>query len=241
MFATPQTQQMLFDLQTLDKDARKIRHEAEELEETKHLEQLIAQRKAIVIERHKLGVRMAALRDEAGGFEKVAAKLSTQVGAIDLKLKAAGVTPKEVVALTKQQDGLRAQISALEDQQVEKLSEAETLEKDDSILAHNDEKLHGTGLDLKNRREDKLAKLKKRMASVASRRKIALASIPKDVLGLYESMSKNAQGNVVVRFIGGRVEDMHTELSVAQLHAIEDADPDELVVLEDEGVIVTRS
>jgi predicted nucleic acid-binding Zn-ribbon protein len=229
MFATPQTQQLLFDLQSLDIDARKIRHEAEELEETKHLEQLIAQRKAIVIERHKLGESIAQLRTSSDALE-----------ADITKLKASGVTPKEVVALTKQQEGLSAQISGLEDSQMEKLSEIETLEKDDAILQQNDEKLHSTGLDLKNRREDKLGGLKKRMASVNAKRKIAVSSIPKDVLDLYTQMSKNAQGNVVVRFVAGRVDGMHLELSVAQLHTIEDADPDELVVLEDEGVIVAR-
>jgi predicted nucleic acid-binding Zn-ribbon protein len=230
----------LFDLQSLDIDARKIRHEAEELEETKHLEQLIAQRKAIVIERHKLGESIAQLRTSSDALEADITKLKTQVGAIDLKLKASGVTPKEVVALTKQQEGLSAQISGLEDSQMEKLSEIETLEKDDAILQQNDEKLHSTGLDLKNRREDKLGGLKKRMASVNAKRKIAVSSIPKDVLDLYTQMSKNAQGNVVVRFVAGRVDGMHLELSVAQLHTIEDADPDELVVLEDEGVIVAR-
>jgi predicted nucleic acid-binding Zn-ribbon protein len=240
MFATPQTQQLLFDLQSLDIDARKIRHEAEELEETKHLERLIAQRKAIVIERHKLSESIAQLRASSDALDADITKLKTQVGAIDLKLKASGVTPKEVVALTKQQEGLAAQISGLEDSQMEKLSEIETLEKDDAILQQNDEKLHSTGPDLKNRREDKLGGLKKRMASVNAKRKIAVSSIPKDILDLYTQMSKNAQGNVVVRFVAGRVDGMHLELSVAQLHTIEDTDPDELVILEDEGVIVAR-
>jgi predicted nucleic acid-binding Zn-ribbon protein len=240
MNVTPQVQQLLFDLQSLDIDARKIRHEAEQLDETKHLEQLITQRKAIVVERHKLAVQLDAARKETDSIESDIAALKTQTGAIDVKLKASGVTPKEVVALTKQQEGLKERIGSLEDAQMEKLAASETLEKDDAILATNDEKLHDTGLDLKNRRDDKLAGLKKRMASVAGRRKVALSSLPKEVLDLYQNLSAHAQGNVVVRFVNGHVEGMHTELSAAQLHRIEDADPNELVVLDDEGVIVVR-
>lgn len=240
MKASPQNQQLLYDLQTLDIDARKIRNEAEELEETKHLQSIVAQRKAIVIERHKLAQKV---KEASGHNDEIQAsidKLQTQVGAIDLKLKASGVTPKEVIALTKQQDSLKAQISDLEDSQMEQLNQIDALNRDNTILEQNDAKLHSAGLDMKNRRDDKIASLKKRMASVASRRKIALGSLPQDLLDLYENMSKEAQGNVVVQFINGHVEGAHVELSVAQIHAIEDADPDEVVAFEDDDLIVVR-
>lgn len=240
MNATPQVQQLLFDLQSLDIDARKIRHEAQELEETKHLEQLIVQRKAIVIERKKLAAQVDEVRAQSDALEAEMTKLRTQSGSIDLKLKSSGVTPKEVIALTKQQETLKNHLSEREDALMEKMGEIETLEKNDAILASNDEKLHGAGLDLKNRRDDKIAVLKKRMSSVASKRKIAIASIPREVLDLYAQLEKRAQGNVVAQFVNGHVEGIHMEISPAQLHKIESAAPNELVVLEDEGVIVVR-
>lgn len=240
MKATKQVQQLLFDLQSLDIDVRKVRFEAENLKETAQLQQLVEQRKTIVIERS----RLAHLRDEIrSSNDEVETKLTgveTQLGSIEVKLKGSGVSPKEVIALTKQQETLMAQKRDLEEQSMEKLARLETLERDDGILQRNDDKLHEAGLDLKNRREDKLAGLRKRIASIQTRRKICLEAIPVPVLKLYAGMAKNAQGNVVVRYLNGHVEGLHTQLPPAELHQIEAADPDELVVLEEYGVIVAR-
>ncbi|MCI1936151.1 MAG: hypothetical protein LKJ44_06310 [Bifidobacteriaceae bacterium] len=240
MKATTQEQQLLFDLQTLDIDARKVRYEAENLEETAHLKHLIEQRKAIVVERKRLAKAQEAVKAENDELEAQIAGLDTKLGSIDVKLKSSGVTPKEVLSLTRQQETLSEQKKDLEEQSMEKLSQIETYEKNDAILQSNDDKLHAAGLDLKNRRDDKISVLKKRMASIQTRRKICIPSIPKDVLQLYADMSKNAQGNVVVRYINGHVEGLHTQLPPAELHQIEAADPEDLVVLEEYGVIVAR-
>lgn len=240
MNATPHEQQLLLDLQAQDTEIRKIRNQAANLEETQKLESIIAQRKVIVVERRKLERRTEELTAANTELDTKITSLKTKLGGIDLSLKAPGVTPKEVTALVKQQESLTGQVNSLEEESMALLAKMEEVEKNDAILASNDERLTSTGLDLKNRRDDKLAHLKKRMGSAVNKRKIALSSLPAPLVEKYDDFAKEAQGTVVVRYVNNHIEGVHTELSTVALRAVELGTPEEVTVLEDYGVMVVR-
>lgn len=238
--STPKIQQLLIDLQTTDNKIRSIRTEAEGLPETAQLKQLIMQRRQILIKRHQISHTIAqesrALDDVATQREKIRRDLNSIAAHLH-----GGTSGKSASALEQKRAQGQArldQLEAEEKQHRSQLSEAHTA---DDILAHNDDHLKQAGMDIKERRDDKIDRLRRQMALQRSRREVCVQGIPTDLITLYDTFARQGDGHVVIRYVEGHLDHAgNVTLTDDQMSEIASAESGDIVPFEQNNVLVVH-
>lgn len=239
MQATSTQQQLLYNLQRIDRKAQRIRHDAETLPETTKLKGIILQRRQILIEQAQLRKKNEKQDNVQKDIEAQRTKITDALATLDKQLE--GETRAKVVSAINQQKAAdKERLARLDKELTDSLSAQDGYQRDLEILAQNDKRLETTGNDLKNRREGILDSLRAKMERQRSRREICVQGLSPEILDTYTQMAREGDGNVVVRYRDGRVEETTLPINGADLDKIRTAPADEAIVLDDPPVIVVR-
>lgn len=240
MHSTAKVQQLLLDLQTTDSKIRSIRSEAENLTETAQLKHLIENRRRLLVERARAKRTVSQQKGALADLDPQISKLTADLATLEKNL--AGETRAKVAeALLRQKAADTERLSRLDRQRDEREKALAEAQKAENILSQDDERLEQVGLDIKQRRDDKIDHLRRRMAVQRDRRQLCVDNLPPEVLDLYVRFAREAAGPVVVRYIEGSLERTSgIELSTSQLSDIAAARPGDILPFEDTGIIVVR-
>ncbi len=239
MQATTTQQQLLYNLQKIDRKAQRIRHDAETLPETAKLKGIIVQRRQILLEINKLEKKSAEQDAVQKDIEAQRTKIDASLDTLERQLQ--GETRAKVVSAINQQKAAdKARLEKLDQELTDSLAAQDGYARDIEILTQNDKRLETTGNDLKNRREGILASLRTKMAKQRSRREICVQGLTPEIVSTYTQMAREGDGDVVVRYLDGHLESTTLPITGADLGRIRTAPQDEAVVLEDPSVIVVH-
>jgi predicted nucleic acid-binding Zn-ribbon protein len=239
MKSTPKIQQLLIDLQMTDNKIRSIRSEAEGLEETVQLKQVIARRRNLILHRRQIAQTIVRENQALDDINAQRATINRDLKSIASHVSSGASGQTSALNQKKAQD--QARLSQLDDEEKQHrtaLSEAQTA---DDILAHNDAHLKQAGLDIKERRDDKIDHLRRRMALQRSRRDVCVQGIPADIVNMYEQFARRGDGHVVVRYVEGHLD--HTDeldLSDNQLAEIAAAESGDILPFEQQNLLVAH-
>ena len=240
MKATPEQQRTLSQLQRSGSKARRIAYQARNLEETKVLEQIIAQRRALRIRQAELSRQLddldARMKEEQGK----ARTIEDGIAAIDAKLKGVGVTPKEVIALNQKRATLAAQLDGSQDRELALIEQGDRLRNAHAIITTDEAKLAERGEQVKAKREGKLDKFRKQIADINADRLRMASRLPREVVARFQQLVKENDGQAVVTYTDGRVEGVSEEIGTAEMERIRNSAPDELVFLDYHNMMVAR-
>jgi predicted nucleic acid-binding Zn-ribbon protein len=239
MQATSTQQQLLYNLQRIDRKAQRIRHDAETLPETAKLKGIIVQRRQILVETKKLENKSAGQDEIQKDIEAQRSKINDSLATLEKQLQ--GETRAKVVSAINQQKAAdTARLAKLDEELEQSLAAQDDYRRDIEILTQNDRRLETTGNDVKNRREGILASLRTKMAKQRSRREICVQGLTPELVDMYTQLARSGDGDVVVRYLDGHLDSTTLPVTGADLDRIRTADPDEVVVLEDPAVMVVR-
>ena len=240
MKATPEQQRTLSQLQRSGSKARRIAYQARNLEETKVLEQIIAQRRALRIRQAELSRQLddldARMKEEQGK----ARTIEDGIAAIDAKLKGVGVTPKEVIALNQKRATLAAQLDGSQDRELALIEQGDRLRNAHAIITTDEAKLAERGEQVKAKREVRLDKFRKQVAELNDERRQLAARLPRDVVAKFQQLVKDNDGQAVITYVDGRAEGASEEIGTAELERLRTAPADELVFLDYHNMMVAR-
>lgn len=239
MQATSTQQQLLYNLQQIDRKAQRIRHDAQTLPETEKLKGIILQRRQILIEKTKLGKKIREQDEVQKDIEAQRSRISDSLATLDKQLQ--GETRAKVVSAINQQKATNeARLKQLDDELEKSLEAQDGYTRDIEILTQNDGRLATTGNDLKNRRDGIIASLRAKMARQHERREVCLGGLSQELIDAYTQLAESGDGQVVIRCLGGHLDSTTTPVSSADLEKIRTAPADEVVLLEDPPVMVVR-
>ena len=240
MKATPEQQRALSQLQRSESKVRRIAYQARNLEETKTLEQIIAERRALRIRQAEIGRQRDDLDSKLAQTQDESKSLESRIGAIDAKLKGTGITPKEVIALDKQRAALHKQLDEAQNRELEMLEQAERLRNAHAIITTDEAKLAERGEQVKAKREVRLDKFRKQVAELNDERRQLAARLPRDVVAKFQQLVKDNDGQAVITYVDGRAEGASEEIGTAELERLRTAPADELVFLDYHNMMVAR-
>lgn len=240
MKATPEQQHALSQLQRSESKARRIAWQARNMEETKVLEQIIAQRRSLRIRQAELSRQLDDLDGRMKEEQAKARTIEDGIAAIDAKLKGVGVTPKEVISLDQRRGSLAAQLDESQNRELELIEQSDRLRNAHAIITTDEAKLAERGEQVKAKREAKLDKFRKQVADINADRLRLAAKLPRDVVSKFQQLVKENDGQAVITYTEGRVEGASEELGTAEMERLRNAAPDELVFFDYHNMMVAR-
>lgn len=201
MNADPAAQLKLLDLQELDSDTARLRHQLANLPEDAELAELTAERARLqdLVRDQQIAVDdlTAAQKKADRDVEQVKARRERDRG----RLEGGQVTdPKALEGLQHELDALERRITALEDEELEVMEQLEEAQTTLAGLTQKVEELAEKIVDVTVARDEKRTDLETTLAEVAGRRAPLIDGMPEDLLALYEKL-RAAKGGVAASLL----------------------------------------
>lgn len=242
MNADPFAQLRLLDLQSLDSTLDRLAHRRQTLPE---LEQITGYEE-----------RLAALRDEIVAAEtddrdlgreqtKVEADVDgvrTRMERDQQRLDAGAVTsPRELENLQSEIASLHRRQADLEDRVLEVMEQRESVQSRLAALAAERDQVQSDLEAAMARRDTAYAEIESESESVTKQRADLAASLPGDLVGLYDKVRDSAGGVGAAALHRGRCEGCHLQLNTVDLNALRDAPAQQVVRCEECRRILVRT
>ncbi len=239
MRAAPQEQEKLLDLQRIDTRSQQIQHAKRTLPQLAELAHIAAAGDAL---RRRMATEQGALEDlrtELGRIEADVKVVETRIARDAGRLQNTS-SMKDAQGLEHELASLKRRQSDLEDME---LTVMERLEEQEGVVAGLEEER--TGLltrreTLMAERDKAVAELDAEAAELAASREALVATLPKDLVELYERQrSRYGIGAALLRrgISGGS----NVALTASDLAAIRAAPADEVVLDPESGCILVRT
>ena len=214
MKATPDDQLRLLDLQALDTALDRLTHRRRTLPELAQIDEL--------------DTRVTRLGDDIVLLDTEDSDL--QVG-----------SPRELENLQSEIESLKRRQGDLEDAELEIMEKREVVQtRRDEIRAEREQT--STGLDAAEQRRDAaFAEIDAEHEKATAQRAEVAASLPAELLGLYEKIRPSSAGVGAAALHRGRCEGCHLQLNTTDVNRIREAPDDEVLRCEECRRILVRT
>lgn len=240
MNAQPADQLRLLDLQAIDSALDRLAHRRATLPELAQIEELTS-------EQERLRDDVVRGQTEVGDLDREQRKLELDVEQVraradrDRQRMAVSTSAKEAESLQHEVESLGRRQGDLEDQLLELMERREEAANRlgavtaqlESVSAAVDVAVAG--------RDKSFAEIDAGAVEQQARREPTAASIPADLLALYERIRASSSGTGAARLYRQRCEGCHLELSGGDLAGVRAAPADEVVRCEECGRILVRT
>lgn len=238
MNATPADQRRLLDLAELDGRIRQADQARRNPPQAARVQELLAQRQVLSQELStRLGTR-DGLKAELGRIESDVAIVDARA-ARDAERLATVTNPKDAQGLEHELESLARRKSDLEDAQLEVMERLEAAEaavsEQESLIAQTNEE----GARLSAEGKEAVAEATERFEAATRDRGAVAATIPADLLGMYETLATRSAGAALLR--RQTCEGCHMVLSGTDLQTLRSAPKDLVVTCPECGCILVRT
>ncbi len=242
MNAAPDVQLQLLDLQALDSALDRLAHRRRSLPELEQVTSLTARignlDGEIVIaetEDRDLGREQKKIEDEVE-------LVQTRMQRDQQRLDAGSVSsPKELENLQSEIESLRRRQGDLEDGVLELMEQRDEVQSRVSSLRTTRDEAAAELAAAEQRRDSAFAEIDAETEKTKQQRGELAASLPPDLVGLYEKIRTASAGVGAAALHRGRCEGCHLQLNTTDLTAIRDAAPDAIVRCEECRRILVRT
>jgi predicted nucleic acid-binding Zn-ribbon protein len=240
--AAPDDQLRLLDLQALDSSLDRLAHRRRTLPELAQIEELTARV-------DKLGGDIVLLETEDRDLGREQAKVDADVEQVrtrtqrdQQRLEAGQVgSPRELESLQSEIESLRRRQSELEDVELEVMERREAVQQRVTELQQEREQATADLAAAEQRRDTTWAEIDAEAEKTSTQRKDLAASLPDDLVALYEKVRTSSSGIGAAALHRGRCEGCHLQLNTTDLNRLRDADPDDVLRCEECRRILVRT
>ncbi|MBV9290906.1 MAG: hypothetical protein JO222_00520 [Frankiales bacterium] len=242
MKAAPDDQLRLLDLQALDSSLDRLAHRRRTLPELAQIEELTARV-------DKLGGDIVLLETEDRDLGREQAKVDADVEQVrtrtqrdQQRLEAGQVgSPRELESLQSEIESLRRRQSELEDVELEVMERREAVQQRVTEIQQEREQAAADLVAAEQRRDTTWAEIDAEAEKTVTQRKDLAASLPEDLVALYEKVRASSSGIGAAALHRGRCEGCHLQLNTTDLNRLRDADPDDVLRCEECRRILVRT
>lgn len=242
MKADPFVQLRLLELQGLDSTLDRLRHKRRTLPEIAEMERLDALVDALRDGIVRAETEVSDLAREQARFEREIEQVRTRRERDESRLASGAITvPKQLQDIEHEVETLKRRQSDLEDGELEVMEKAETAQAELDELTGRREAHLTARAEAEGNRDAAFTEIDAEIAQTEQARVEMAATMPEDLLGLYEKI-RAAEGGVGAGAIGhGRCGGCRLDLMNNEKSAIRAAAPDEVLRHEECGRIMVRT
>ncbi|MEU7277497.1 C4-type zinc ribbon domain-containing protein [Streptomyces sp. NPDC045431] len=242
MNAAPADQIRLLDVQALDTRLSQIAHKRESLPEHAEIESLTK-------DLTQLRDLLVAAQTEESDCAREQTKAEQDVDQVrqravrnQQRLDSGAITsPKDLENLQKEIVSLAKRQADLEDVVLEVMERRESAHERVAELTERVGSVQGKADDATARRDAALQELDGEAASVAKEREVVAASVPADLMKLYQKIREQQGGVGAARLYQRRCEGCHIELNITEVNEVRAAAPDTVLRCENCRRILVRT
>lgn len=217
MLAEPEAQQRLLELADLDSELGRLQHAAKSLPQHQRIADLMAIRQQVTDDLTALTTQVGDLRIAVKRAEGDLVPVRTRLERESVRVADGSVSdPKTLRGLLEEVERLKNRISVLEDAELEVMGELEAAE---SLAARSSERKAQVETDLRDavaERNEQGGRLQAEAKGVQTARNAKAATIPADLLKLYERI-RAQRGLGAARLARGRCSGCQLEITVADM------------------------
>ena len=242
MKADPFVQLRLLELQALDSALDRLRHKRKTLPEIAEMSRLDAAVDALRDGIVRAETEVSDLAREQARFEREIEQVRTRRQRDEGRLASGAITvPKQLQDIEHEVETLKRRQSDLEDSELEVMERAESAQAElDELTGQRDAHLAARA-EAEQRRDAAFVEIDAEIAQTETARAELAATMPEDLLKLYEKI-RAAEGGVGAGAIGqGRCGGCRLDLMNNEKSAIRAAAPDEVLRHEECGRIMVRT
>ncbi|MGY3261190.1 MULTISPECIES: zinc ribbon domain-containing protein [unclassified Frigoribacterium] len=239
MKASYEHQALLLDLQQLDTALRQIAHKGANLPEIAVLASLEGDGSRL---RSRLATEQGAWEDAQSELKRIESDVAVVEARVvrDEQRIASSSSSKDVAALEGELAALAKRRSDLEDLQLEVMERVESLGAVAAVTRGELDQLDTRRVDAETGRDAKLAELEADRAEVVANRETIAATVPADLLALYERQrDRYGVGASLLR--GGVSSASGVALTGSDLAAVRAAAEDDVVLCPDSNAVLVRT
>jgi hypothetical protein len=240
--ATPADQLRLLDVQALDSTIARLAHRRTTLPEIEQIATLQARENEVADD-----IVRAETEDSDLGREqaKVDADVEIVRGRMDRDQKRLDdgqvSSPKELENLQSEIESLHRRQAELEDAELEVMEQREAIEGRIKALREEEQQLTTTLAEATEKRDAAWSEIDAETEKSTVQRGELAATLPEDLLALYEKLRASSGGIGAAPLQRGRCEGCHIQLNTTDINAIKDAPDDDVVRCEECRRILIRT
>jgi len=240
--AAPDDQLRLLDLQALDSTLDRLVHRRRALPEIAEIEELQARLTRLADDVVLLETEDSDLGREQSKIDADVDQVRTRTQRDRQRLDAGQVgSPRELENLQSEIESLHRRQSELEDVELEVMEKREVVQGRLDELRREREQTALTLSESEQRRDTTWAEIDAEADKTSTQRTELSATLPADLLDLYEKVRASSGGVGAAALRRGQCEGCHLQLNTTDLNRIRDADPDEVLRCEECRRILVRT
>jgi predicted nucleic acid-binding Zn-ribbon protein len=240
--AAPDDQLRLLDLQALDSALDRLSHRRRTLSELAEVESLQARLTRLGDDAVLLETEDSDLGREQSKIDADVDQVRTRMQRDQQRLDAGQVgSPRELENLQSEIESLHRRQSELEDVELEVMEKREVVQGRLDELRREREQAALTLAETEQRRDTTWAEIDAETDKTATQRAELAATLPSELLDLYEKVRSSSAGVGGAALRRGQCEGCHLQLNTTDLNRIRDADPDEVLRCEECRRILVRT
>ena len=242
MKAAPDDQLRLLDLQALDSTLDRLVHRRRALPELAEIEELQARLTRLADDVVLLETEDSDLGREQSKIDADVDQVRTRTQRDRQRLDAGQVgSPRELENLQSEIESLHRRQSELEDVELEVMEKREVVQGRLDELRREREQTALTLNESEQRRDTTWAEIDAEADKTTTQRTELAATLPADLLDLYEKVRASSGGVGAAALRRGQCEGCHLQLNTTDLNRIRDADPGEVLRCEECRRILVRT
>ena len=242
MNAAPDDQLRLLDLQALDSALDRLAHRRRTLPEIEQIDALDRKVTQLTDDMVLVETEDSDLGREQSKLEADIDLVRTRMQKDQQRLDAGQVSsPRELENLQSEIESLKRRQSDLEDEELEIMEKREVVQTRLQELRDEREQAATTLTETEQRRDMVFAEIDADHDKTAQQRSELAASLPDDLLTLYEKIRASSSGVGAAALHRGRCEGCHLQLNTTDLNRLREAPEDEVVRCEECRRILVRT
>jgi uncharacterized protein len=240
--ASPEAQLRLLELADLDTELARLAHRRRALPENAELEQLAARDAEVRDEMTRADTELSDLDREQARAERDVEQVRVRIDRDQQRLDAGKVSnARELESLQSEIVSLRRRQSDLEEVVLELMERREAAQARRDAAEAGTEAGAAETAAVTSRRDAALAEISEQESKSSSVRASVAASVPAELLALYDRVRAQVGGVGAAKLHRGKCEGRNVSLSTAELNEIRAAAPDEVVRHEECRRILIRT
>ena len=242
MKAAPDDQLRLLDLQALDATLDRLTHRRRTLPELAEIDELQARLTRLADDIVLLETEDSDLGREQAKIDADVDQVRTRMQRDQQRLDAGQVgSPRELENLQSEIESLHRRQGELEDVELEVMEKREVVQTRLDELRREREQTALSVSETEQRRDSTWAEIDAEADKTTTQRGELAATLPTDLVDLYEKIRSSSGGIGAAALHRGRCEGCHLQLNTTDLNRIRDADPDEVLRCEECRRILVRT
>jgi hypothetical protein len=240
--AAPDDQLHLLDLQALDSALDRLTHRRRTLPELAEIDELQTRTARLADDAVLLETEDSDLSREQSKVDADVDQVRSRIQRDKQRLDSGQVgSPKELENLQHEVESLHRRQSELEDIELEVMEKREVVQSRLAELRREREQATASLGETEQRRDTTRAEIDSEVDKTSTQRAELVASLPGDLVTLYEKIRGSSGGVGAAALHRGRCEGCHLQLNTTDLNRIREADADEVLRCEECRRILVRT